>query len=754
MTNIHKTAQVCAIAMILLLFTASCGRAATLPVLPGRDRTSYTYSGKSQMKSERTGPDGLPLAAESGDMKLYFDAVTTRFLLDDGLAIWESFPNEETVDADETTYGEYKRAMQSLLTVRITDSSGAVVKEYASFQESVQEETFAVQYIADDQGNQVGVHVNFTFENLELDIAVEILLEDGGLRLSVPADGMRLHSADHYILDVTLCPFFGSADKEADGYILVPDGSGGIINFNNNCTTYGLYEAQVYGADAAFLKETAPARSEPARLPVFGLKNGSHAFLGIVESGDAFANIIAGVSGIVSDRNFVHTRFRLKEMGTYQLRNIEGEYADFPVVDKFKKEYPELSVSYRFLHGDDANYTGMATVCSRRLGLLNNPVGGYSEARLMLELYGAVKKDKTVAGIPTTVTEKMTTFSQAEDMVSDLEAAGLSGIMIRYQYATENTVEMQPSDSIKLMSVLGGRKGYDTLNLRMGGENLFLSVNNTHTYGSFLQTGGRHAQSLSGLPAYQYLYNIMSGYKRSWHYYILSPPDVAELYADLISRSQNWSIGSLCLSDLGNLVYSDFANPVMTRAQTQELWMRTLKKGADSGLRLMLEGGNAYALPYASAVADVPVKSNRYAMIDYDVPFYQLAVSGSLLCVSESVNLSSNPRLQLLKCIETGTLPQYSFISESFRTLHRTELEGLFGGNYSKWKDELTESMLEYKTACDALGGPGIKDHRFIQDGVAQVTGHSGAQLLINFNETDVIVGDMAVESLSYIIIH
>ena len=67
------------------------------------------------------------------------------------------------------------------------------------------------------------------------DISVHYILEDDNLVVKVPMKDIK-YNTDYPIVKLQVLPFMGAGNTEEEGYMLVPEGSGGIINFNNSKT--------------------------------------------------------------------------------------------------------------------------------------------------------------------------------------------------------------------------------------------------------------------------------------------------------------------------------------------------------------------------------------------------------------------------------------------------------------------------------------------------------------------------------------
>ena len=212
-------------------------------------------------------------------------------------------------------------------------------------------------------------------------------------------------------------------------------------------------------------------------------------------------------------------------------------------------------------------------------------------------------------------------------------------------------------------------------------------------------------------------------------------------------------IYSLCIDDLGDLLYSGYGGNHFTREGAKQTWSDLLKAADEAGLNLMVEGANAYALPYTSVVVNAPVKSNGLAMIDYDVPFYQMVLGDYVNSAAYSINLCSNAKRQFLKCFETGSAPQFSLIYEKASLLQGTELQSLFGVDCQKWKNDIVKMAKEYQQLIEVAEDTAVIKHRVLQNGVVESIYANGVKVQINYNQSEATVEDNQIAAMSYRIV-
>ena len=62
---------------------------------------------------------------------------------------------------------------------------------------------------------------------------------------------------------------------------------------------------------------------------------------------------------------------------------------------------------------------------------------------------------------------------------------------------------------------------------------------------------------------------------------------------------------------------------------------------------MLITGGNAYALPYADQIVNVPMESSHFNIVDETVPFYQMVIHGSIDYAGSPINLHDEQDMPL-----------------------------------------------------------------------------------------------------------
>ena len=102
-------------------------------------------------------------------------------------------------------------------------------------------------------------------------LALEYKIEDGGLTVKLPANGIRFNESAYTLESIDVLPYMGAGNSGYNGYNFFPDGSGTLFDFAElNTSTTRSIVGKIYGTDYAY-HEISGTYQEPIRYPVFGI---------------------------------------------------------------------------------------------------------------------------------------------------------------------------------------------------------------------------------------------------------------------------------------------------------------------------------------------------------------------------------------------------------------------------------------------------------------------------------------------------
>lgn len=613
-------------------------------------------------------------------------------------------------------------------------------------------------------------------------VTMEYVLDGNSLVVRVPADSLTYPvdaptdfdtRAMYPLSSIGVLPYFGAMGTSAEGYMLVPDGSGALIRLNNGRTHVPAYAARVYGADRALdAAQIQRTLTTQICLPVFGIKAGEDALFGIIEGAKAAARVSADIAGRNDSYNKVYSVFAVIPRGTTSLESftqwrqgVSGTRQSINIYQARPFE-EDMVIRYNFLHGEDASYSGMARTYQDylvRTGVLRRATGGgvADDLPFVLELVGAISVRQPVLGTPRQVVKALTTFDQVKEVVDRFTAAGVRDIALRYTGWIRGGLYHTFPDGVRVEKALGSHRGLMELSSYLSdqGVELYPDVSFATVYQNKLLDGfwtmRDAARYLNKKPAMSLAYNLISSQLQTNRTYnILSARRLPSVMGAFAQDFAKLGISGLSLRDLGAQVNSDFREDIselVDREQAVQITQQQMKMlTGERRLKLMIEMGNDYSLPYASYVVGAPLDSSRYNILDASVPFYQMVMHGYLYYAGSPLNLAQDPAFERLRTIESGAVPYYQLTYSDSSEVKRTQANHLFSMGFEDWVDEAAEFYREANRVLGPLQDQRILDHSELSPLVFQTLYENGNAVLVNYNDVDVTITGVTIPAKGY----
>lgn len=601
-------------------------------------------------------------------------------------------------------------------------------------------------------------------ESLSITIPLEYRLTDKGLEATVKAADIEEHG-NVYISQIDVLQFFGAASNKAQGYILVPDGSGALINLNsgNQATAYNqaIYDIDPVAQNYVVIEET-----ECARLPIFGIKADDNAIFARITAGDAIASVNADVAGKLNNYNYAYASFNVREKELLNMFGVQGSKSDIPVVEKSLYKI-DLSVSYSFLTKDDASYSGMARTYRKQLideGILKETNQSES-VPLYLDIIGGVEQKKHIMGIPYEGVCAMTTYDEASEIVDNLYDSDITNLRLNYQGWFNGGIYHDVADKIKLIGSVGSKSDLESLNKKLEdkGGKLFMDV-------AFQKVSHESKRFTSVLEASKYY----SGYvvelgatdpstvrqtsNLEWYdemiYYMISPKFLNRYVDKFASKITKYDVSGINLTDLGSVLTSDKKrSELINRQQAENIVIGQYEKLAETKKNLMETGGNEYSLKYVSDIIDAPTSYSAYYIIDEQVPFYEMVIYGSISYSGEAFNLMDDDLDDdfVLNCIEYGIAPRFTLSYKDPSKMKYTSSADKYSVLYTTWLDKAKEMYGNINEALKDVDGSAMINHEKLDNGLIKVDYENGKTIYINKTSQDITVDGNTVKAKNYL---
>lgn len=719
------------------------------------DSFSYcTSRGQLEVESIK---DGLRFIYTLGDLESatgivpqYISRATLDRVLasldDEGVKFVEKKYVESEVGDDylELLSGAMKGASQIRKLNRYFEEAGFTEEDYITEMEN--------------SGVEGAVPISFV-------IPLEYRLNGDAVDVSIPMSAVQENGGGS-IFRIQLLRYFGAAGTEENGYMLVPNGSGSIINFNNGKTTSENYSEYVYGIDKLAAEYTVRENTEDVKLALYGIFRDHSSILATIEDGASFANISASVAGKIHSYNYVYSSFVLRGNDKLSMFGTTGNEADIPIVEKNFYD-ANLTVKYTMLTADNPGYAGAANYYRQRLvdeGVLKAKENPTDDIKFYYDVLGGVMMNKFFLGTRYEGMYAMTTFDQAADISADLAANGISNQVMNFQGWMNRGYYHDVVDKIKVPHALGGKGDLKKLNdtVAQNGGTLYADV----AFQKVTEISKRYSEGNESSRYYGGGYIASFGLVNpatlrqtsglGWSeniYYLISPKFLGRYVDQFTAKIGKYNVDGISLRDLGNTLHSDKKRTnIITREEALDVVKASLGQLEATNKKIMVNDGNDYAFAYADDIINAPVSDNDYYIVDATVPFYEMLIHGYIDYSGGVINLSDTYDKSdiVLGLVEAGASPHFMFTYQSSSEIKDTGLNRFYSTNYDNWRDDAIGIYSAVNDALGAVSNACITNHEILENDVRVITYDNGVKIYINKGTSDQKVDGVEVPAKSY----
>ncbi|MBQ3079845.1 MAG: hypothetical protein IJC48_07610 [Clostridia bacterium] len=587
-------------------------------------------------------------------------------------------------------------------------------------------------------------------------VTMEYRLDGEDFVVSVPMQDMRYRS-DYPLTYVTVLPMFGAAGLDQEGFMLVPEGGGALINYNNGKIKQNSYFANMYGWDYAMKRKEVISETQ-ALFPVFGMTGNGGSFICVIEGATSYAGIQADVSMRYNSYNYANAKYHVIHGEEY---NVSAKTA--AIVKMFEKQIPEDTIVQRYCFAESDSYVDMAKTYGEYLKSVYpelNRINEDEDLPVNVELVGAISKTVIKFGTPVDSSVAATTFDDAQTIIEDLRANNIHNLSVRFSGWANGGVNQRVFDKIKVVKQLGGEE--DMLELIESAEEngipLYFDGISCFAYDSGILRGfspfndsARYAtREQVEIEPYSFVIYLPVDWKDSFQ--LTSPEYAGQMASNLIEKLDEMDACGVAFRDIGSLLSADY-NPkaLVTREQVKQMNIETLKEAKDKGQLVLIKEGFDFAIPYADRITDMDLDGTAYSILDASVPFYQIALHGNVEYTGLPINISQDWETELLNCVQYGAGLNFTFMAEDAKIVQETYHSGLYGAYYTDWAEDVKKIVNDYQTSMKGLNQIEIVDHEILGD-VTVTTYADGRSVYVNYGFEDCTVEKNVVPARSYFV--
>lgn len=686
----------------------------------------YTQKEKENVKIINTlSLDGFEKKLENETLEIYFHEKLASLRIVDKRSgyIWGFVGTEQPDNLNKQWYA----MANSLLTLEYYDEKDADKRISLSSKDA------KVTY----NWNNNSLEAAVVMEELGISFDFTMNLKEDKLTFSI-VEGSVKEEGDIRIKSVYFMPFLGTTQEtEIDGYMFVPDGPGALIRYKSALNYSSGFEKKIYGKDMGIDLLTSPSGLMASRsddylveepqitMPVYGIVHGANqnAVLTVIEKGAEYTSIIANVSGILTNYNWVTARFDYRQSYMQPTSKAgNGIYMPQQIANDITPK-----ISFYFLTGENADYSGMAVKYRSILeeeGILHKERVD-EEIPLRLNVVGADIRKGFIRN-PLSV---FTTVDEAKKMLSELQELGIHNTTMVYEGWQKGGLNGSKYGNFKFENKLGKEKDFlelkETVEKQMG--RFYLSINPITANSDQINKVREGNVNLSRS------YTAISRSDRNLLYkdfYFIKP----SRFLEVMEKEENQLEEFLTAMDqLGIRLYGDYTRK---REVTRKEVMELVTKYLESREKVAFYNPNQYLWNDTREYFDMPMVNSQYLYETDTVPFLQMVLKGSMDYYAPYANQGFYSTNSILKMIEYGTYPSFIVGAAPNHTLANTQLMDLFSIHYRDWMDIMDTVYSQVSEALIKVEGTKMAEHKVLSDGVVRVTYENGVKIYVNYNGT------------------
>ena len=545
-----------------------------------------------------------------------------------------------------------------------------------------------------------------------------------------------------------------------NGYLFVPAGNGALMTSEvKEGGDPRKFSGEVYGEDAARYQPYDYYPEESVKMPVFGVKDGENALLGIIEQGTEQGVIQASAGYERVGYSNVAATFYVRGFDVYaeKMSNVST------VNTRLSKTMVDTTFTVGFypLTGEDADYVGMANryreyLIGKGMTKSVNAQNVYS-----LSVLGNIVTASMAFGVPYNSTKSMTTFDEANTIIKEMtDETELTPSVQLLGYGQSGLDIGKVAGGFGFAGVSGSKDDYKELTEYAADNNIPLFTDFDLIY--FKSNGAGYNTLMSAaktatLHRSEVYYKMLAqraNDEDEGYYHLLNRSKLKDALDKLLGKGDKLGVSGYSFSTLGATAYSDYADAQyeMKNGMANDV-QKMLDSVKENGQPVSTDYANDYAAVKSDAVFGVEVEPRYSNAFERYVPFYQIVFRGYVPMYSEAINLATDYDTVVLHALASGVGLGYNVTMNYDSGFAATSHDYIYSSLYSSNKATMIETVAKYKDYYAAIDGATIADYEVLDNGVTVTTFDNGVIAYTNNSDAAQTYpgGELAAKGFIYV---
>ena len=650
-----------------------------------------------------------------------------QFTISDGTKTWSSNSFD---DGDTETTAARKILITDPVTINIIQPDGSDYQvslfdrkhkstTTATISSKTNYLTARISVLDGDRGNPA---LNASFN-------INYYLENDGLRISVT--NITERESQFAIGSLTVYPGMGMSYLHHEGYYLIPDGSGALIDLSKQTIARSSLSLDTYGKDLGMGSDYARGlyTGEQLSMPMFASVDNEKSMITTLEGGAEYSVLNVRLAKVEDNYNEIFYRFKFREA----VRQYYGlGDRDYNVTSSKTMNECEPNIYYH-LYDEKLEYKDIAHKYQEYLvnkGVLADRRG---KSTLRLEFLMADSK-KALFGSELV---KMTSTYFINDKINELSNLGNRFSVSLKGYTKGGFVESYPN-AFPAEEKTGN---YVALGKSLTDKGIDMNFN-VDLLRAIKENSRTNAMNISQkqIATLDYVNNSSVGYYR------VNPSTTSSLVQAYEPYINTYNGAGFDFSSIGFDLFSTYYHETNSRTTSMNKYIEALKNFTH---KRSMRKPNAYMFPYFENYLDTPTSASGYLIETETIPFLQMVLSGYRSFYSFPINLNYLGEKQLLEFIDYNINPSFLLTeADTIALVDSPTSSYLFSSMYSSWEEQVRRSYEVIINTLKQVEGLLYLSREEIAPNIIKNT-YEGKVIIINYSDSPYVYNAQTVAPMT-----
>jgi hypothetical protein len=369
----------------------------------------------------------------------------------------------------------------------------------------------------------------------------------------------------------------------------------------------------------------------------------------------------------------------------------------------------------------------------------------------MVEFLGAALTPQHFLGFPIDRPYPLTTYDRAAEIMESFYDFGWRNLHVKMRGAHNDSIDHIIPTSLDLISQLGGRSGFNTmvntaerLGFQFYLEGDFVFMRGNEWFNGFrpardaARQANRERVEHNGW-SHVYFGALGSGAIMADPIILARPQFTIDTAQNFVEEAAGRNVNNIAFRCMASALAGDFnEDQHVTREASMNMRAEFLSGLRDDGTGVWLNYGFSFAAPFANVISNVPLTDQGFNITCMAVPFYQIALHGLVPFAGRPLNLAEDHSYHMLKGIESGAVPFFSFMDVPTADLQVTRYRSYFANEVARWQHIANDVYHTHVSNFGHLYNQFIVDHQILSfDGVTVTVYEDGTRVYVNTTMRD-----------------